>query len=88
MKIIDFPEANHVWLGHETGEGEPDVQDLPSYKDDEVTVSLWKCSLWERIRICLTGKIWLHVWTGSGRYLPIALDVHNPFKERKGNTDD
>ncbi len=54
MEPINFPEKNVVYAANQ-----PEFRPLPAYRDSEVTVSCWKLSLWERLKIMLTGKLWL-----------------------------
>jgi hypothetical protein len=65
MKPIDFPQVNRV-----LAKDQPQYQPLPiCYCDDGSAISCWKLSIWERLRLLLTGKLWL-----------IQLTFHQPLQ--------
>jgi hypothetical protein len=57
MKPIEFPEQNCVYA-----KDQPEYMPLPAFRDDAPTgdiISCWKLSPLERMRILLTGKMWV-----------------------------
>ena len=75
MKPIEFKEQNITYTAPRGKESE--VDKLPAYAKNGRNSSLWKLSLWERIKIMFTGKIWFSV---MGNQSPILLTLNKPFK--------
>ena len=77
-----FPQSNFTWKGFDTRPGQPNVIDLPAYrdKDEGFTVSCWKLTWRERLSVLLTGRTWLWVW---GTHPPVAIDGTSPFGKGK-----
>ena len=87
-RMIDFPESNFVWKGWpaDPEEGRIEVGDLPSYRDPEwqpngLTISCWKLTWRELLRVLFRGKIWLHV---HGPQPPVFIGADYPFVRRPG----
>ena len=75
MEPINFEQANFTWKG----DGK-EVMDLPAYRDETQTISLWKLSWRERLKLLWTGKLW-H-WTFSGKvFVPTLITTETPFEE-------
>lgn len=56
MKPIEFKEQNVVFA-----KDQPQYRPLPAHVNkggNGEVISCWKLSLWERIRLLFTGKIW------------------------------
>jgi hypothetical protein len=52
---------------------------LPAYKDAEgVVVSRWHCKWWERLRILVTGDLYLVQMTFNQKLQPVLLDTEPP----------
>ena len=65
------------------GEGQPQYQPLPALRcDDEArtVVSRWRLTFAERIRVALTGDIWLSLMTFGKPIQPSLLSVTVPVK--------
>lgn len=76
-KPVDFAGSNFTWKGWPAAAGRPAVDDLPALKnDDGRTVSCWRMSWRERLRVLLTGRVWLCV---LGRQPPVRVDGCCPF---------
>jgi hypothetical protein len=74
MKPIDFPEVTVTWA-----KDQPPYLPLPAYTDDEQTITCWRLTFWERLRIALSGKLWL-MQLNFGRPLqPQKPMVDSPF---------
>ena len=57
MKPIKFKEQNCTYA-----ENQPEYLPLPAYKDkgeQGIVISCWKLSIWERLRLLFTGKLWI-----------------------------
>ncbi len=52
--------------------------DLPVFRDDKEVISCWKMSFRERLRVLVTGVVWLRVLGRS--HPPLALEVKCPFR--------
>ena len=55
-KPIHFEQENCILKGNS-----PDVNDLPVYRGGGNVISCWKFPFLKRLRILLTGKVWLVV---------------------------
>ena len=80
MKPEAFKEANTVLLKP------PDMSDdecrsLSTHVGDGQIISKWKLTLWERIKILFTGRLWLSV-LAKETHPPVALSVDFPFIEQ------
>ena len=80
MKPIRFPEANGT-LGGGPAEAygtEDDVVDLPVHRGSGMVISCWRLSLWERVKLLASGRVWLLVLARS-THAPVKLDIASPF---------
>lgn len=77
---VRFKEANRVYKAPENMD-EGDCGSLHVYTDDQCTVTCWSLTLFQRLYILFTGKIWLHQLSGNVVY-PTALSCEkSPFTE-------
>ena len=75
MKPIKFKEANFTFAKEQ-----PPYIPLPAWRGDDGTViSCWQLSRRERLKLLITGKIWLKVLTFNQPLQPQRLDVDRPF---------
>lgn len=74
MKPITFPEKNVVWA-----ENQKEYLPLPAYTDDKETISCWRLSLWERVVVLFTGRMWLRLSNFQQSLQPQHLSVFSPF---------
>jgi len=75
-KPIDFPEANITWVKPK-GMTDEECGSLQAYREEGLSVSCWHCSFLERLRILLTGRIWLGV---SAQFQPpVWVTGRSPF---------
>lgn len=77
MTPIEFPEHNAV-----LAKDQPQYLPLPVFRDDEQVISCWRPSLWERLVLLFTGKLWLRQLTFGYPLQPQCPQVEYPF-ERK-----
>jgi len=82
MHPIEFSDQNKVWA-----KNQPDYLPLPAYTDTMQTVSCWKLSLWERLYVLFTGKMWLYQLNFSRPLQPQLLTVESPFIKRGSKTN-
>lgn len=74
MKVIRFKECNFVYA-----EDQPEYLNLPCHKaKDGMVTSCWKFSLLERIKMILSGKIYLQVLTFNKPLQPLKMLVNKP----------
>lgn len=76
MNPITFPEENKVLLGNGSN-----VRDLPVFQNQEQTISKWRPSLKDRIRILFGADIWVLQLTQGRGFQPQYIDVDYPFVE-------
>jgi len=73
MKPIKFKEQNCTYA-----ENQKEYQPLPALKikgKEGFVVSCWKMTLWERIRVLFTGKIWLSLMSFNKTLTPSLLSA-------------
>ncbi len=61
MKPIEFKEQNVVFA-----KDQPEYQPLPAFKNESTqgeVISCWNLTLTERLRLLLTGKLWVSLMT-------------------------
>src|SRR5262245_58916657 len=60
-------------------EDQPPYKPLPAIVGEDGTVlTRWKCSIWDRLRILLTGNIYLWIMTFGNQLQPVQLDTSKP----------
>ena len=75
MTPIPFREQN---ITYNPPEGMEDkCEALPAFRGEGQVISCWHLTLWERIKLLLTGRLWFSV-IGNGQP-PIWLGVDCPF---------
>lgn len=78
MRPIEFKEANFTFAINQ-----PHHLPLPAWRGDDGTViSCWKLSRRERLKLLVTGKIWVRLLTFNKPLQPQRLDVDRPFAGR------
>lgn len=71
MKPIDFEERNVIYA-----KDQPQYMSLPAYKNETKegeVVSCWNLSFWERLRVLISGKIWLSLMSFNNPLTPSYL---------------
>lgn len=72
MNPIEFKEQNITYA-----KDQPEYNPLPAYKDDDgVVVSCWRLSFRERLKILLTGKVWLSLMSFNKPLTPSLMSVN------------
>jgi len=75
MKSIEFKEVNITYA-----KDQPPYKPLPVFKDPEdpsgTTISCWKLTRWERVKLLYTGRLWLCLLTFNKPLTPVRLGVH------------
>lgn len=74
---VQFPQVNFTWKGWAADEERAAVGDLPAYREPARTISCWRLSWFERFRVFVTGRVWLHVH--GGKQPPIYVGAEDPF---------
>ncbi len=83
MKPIEFPEQTIVWA-----KDQPEYQPLPAYTDERQTVSCWYLSFKERLKLLITGKLWLQQMNFGDKLQPQYITADYPFVTNKENIND
>jgi len=72
MKPVEFKNQNIVYA-----KDQKEYQPLPALKfEDGTVVSCWKMKPWERIKILITGRIWLNLLSFNKPLTPSYLAVN------------
>lgn len=74
MTPIKFKKMNCTYVADGCG-------DLPACRADGQIVSCWKLTLRERIKMMITGRMWLSVQ--SRQQPPVWLGVESPFVRKE-----
>lgn len=75
MKPTEFPEQNRVWA-----KDQPPYLPLPAYSDGEQTVTCWALSWADRLRMLLTGRLWLSQLNFGQALQPQKPSASSPFR--------
>lgn len=79
MKPIKFKESNVVF-----GKGQPEYQPLPALRfEDGETLTCWKLSLKELLRVIFTRRIWVAQLTFNRAFQPqfVTTDKYDVIKK-------
>lgn len=75
MKPIEFKEQTHI-----LAKDQPEYQPLPVLIEaDGCMTSCWKLSIWERLKLLFTGRLWLMQLTFHQPLQPQLPSVNNPI---------
>jgi hypothetical protein len=79
MKPITFLEGNAVYA-----ENQPCYLPLPAHRTkDGVVTSCWKATVLDRLRIALSGRVYLQIKTFNELLQPCKVSATNPLKKEK-----
>lgn len=82
MKIVKFKECNSIYA-----KDQPEYLPLPAHRaDDGEATSCWGLSFLERLKVILTGKIYLSVLTFNRPLQPQKMLVDKPEMKHHDNT--
>lgn len=76
MIPIEFAEQTIVWA-----KDQPEYLPLPAYSNERETISCWRLTWPERVRVLLFGIVWLRQMNFGGPLQPQRPMVESPFKE-------
>jgi hypothetical protein len=76
MTPVEFPEQTVVWA-----KNQPPYLPLPAYTDGRETISCWKLTFKERIKVLIFGKLWLRQCNFGAKLQPQAPCVESPFTD-------
>lgn len=79
MKPINFQQSTKV-LQRPSEMTEKECLPLPVWNDGKQCISCWKPTLVERLKILLTGKVWLGVLSGTTQP-PVFISGENVFEK-------
>ena len=74
MTPIEFPQQTIVWA-----KNQPPYLPLPAYTDDKQTISCWKLTWIERIKVLIYGLVWLRQMNFGEQLQPQAPSIDTPF---------
>lgn len=74
MTPIEFPQQTTIWA-----KDQPLYLPLPAYTNKIETISCWKLTWMERIKILFSGKLWLRQMNFGDNLQPQAPCVESPF---------
>lgn len=75
MTPIGFPEQNVVFA-----KDQPQYQPLPAYRSREgQVISCWRLTLWERLCLLFSGRLWLRQLTFGDPLQPQLPAAKRPF---------
>ena len=74
MKPERFPEVTNI-----LAEDQPEYLPLPVCIYGDRTISCWRLSLWERVKLLFTGRLWLLVLNFRQPLQPQLPTVDYPF---------
>ncbi|KKL99420.1 hypothetical protein LCGC14_1814620 [marine sediment metagenome] len=78
MKPVTFPEVNKVWA-----EDQDEYLNLPAYVDAKESISKWRLSWWERVKVLFTGTIWWRQVNFGEDLQPQCPTLQYPFIRQK-----
>jgi len=77
MYPIEFPEAHTTFA-----KDQPEYLPLPAFiSEDGQVVTCWRFSLWERLLVLITGKMWIRQLTFNQPLQPICPQVKTPLRQ-------
>ena len=75
MKPISFPEQNAVLAEHQK-----EYLPLPVHRtSDGTVVSCWRPSWWQRLKLLVTGRVWVLTLTFGDPLQPLMVQTDKPF---------
>lgn len=80
MKPVNFKEVNKT-LKKPESMTDAECQSLPVFYGEGQSISKWSLTVWERIKILFTGKIWMSVFSDNGTQPPVWLSAKYPFEK-------
>ena len=69
-----FPQQTAI-----LAENQKEYQPLPVWQDEQMTVSLWKFTWWERIKILFGAPLWIYQLNFNSPLQPQLPTLDNPF---------
>ena len=77
MIIAEFPGQTVIYA-----KDQPQYRPLPAYRDPldhkGRIICCWKLSLWERLKVLITGRLWHHVLTFHEPLQPQFMSTDKP----------
>jgi len=76
VKPIAFPMQNIV-----VAKDQPPYLALPAYVDNQETISCWRLTLWERLRLLFRGCVWVRQLNFGRPLQAIELNTLSPWSQ-------
>ena len=83
MEPVEFPQVNVRWA-----ENQEEYLTLPSFVNEEESISCWRLTWGERLKLLLTGRLWLRQVNYRRALQPILPQVETPFVKVENETCD
>lgn len=74
MNPVEFPEHNMV-----IAKDQPEYQPLPAFVNETETISCWRLTFWERLKLLVTGQLWLRQMNFGRPLQPQLPTLDCPF---------
>jgi hypothetical protein len=75
MTPVSFPEQNAV-----LAENQKEYVPLPVHRTREgLVVSCWRPTFWQRIKLLVTGRLWVLTLTFGDPLQPLMVQTEKPF---------
>lgn len=74
MTPVEFKQQNAVFA-----KNQPEYLPLPAHTNDEETISCWRLTWWERLKILCIGRLWLRQYNHGRPLQPQLPCVDSPF---------
>ena len=75
MEPIEFPKQTMVWA-----KNQPPYLPLPAFVNERETITCWKMTWKERIKVLFKGQLWLRQMNFSQPLQPQAPSIESPFQ--------
>ena len=80
MNPTSFPEQTC-----EVAKDQDEYETLPAHQNPTESISLWRLTVTERLRILLFGRLWVRQCNFGHPLQPISLQVEYPFIKETTN---
>jgi len=74
MEPIEFSQQTTVWA-----KNQPPYLPLPAFTNEKETISCWHLTIIERLKLLITGKLWLRQMNFGGALQPQSPSINSPF---------
>jgi len=79
LQPVTFKHQNKV-LTKPSSMNDDECEDLPICNVDDMCISKWRISFWQRIKLIFSGHVWLGIHSGHTQP-PVWLVTKSPLKQ-------